>query len=152
MAIIRRLFQRAENIEQLKQLQENFGSQPGQAGSFGFNFNDAQQQQAEQQEANQGEQSRKGSFTMNEDPIYQRLVALDKKQLDKIAKQLSISGYENMEQEELLKTIYSIYKATQPTTEKSDQEIEIQLDPKDEAPSKQNSDVTKNSDEHQNKS
>ena len=153
VAIIRRLFQRAENIEQLKQLQENFGAQAGQSGPFGFNFNDAQQQQqGQQQGANQSQQANKGPATMNEDPIYQRLVALDKKQLDKIAKQLSISGYENMEQEELLKTIYSIYKATQPVSEKPNQEIEVQLDPKDEQLPKQDPDATGNAEDQQHKS
>ena len=57
-----------------------------------------------------------------------------------------------MKQEELLKTIYSIYKATQPVSEKPNQEIEVQLDPKDEQPPKQDPDTTGNAEDQQHKS
>lgn len=50
---------------------------------------------------------------MEEDVTFKRLNALNKKQLDSIAKQLSISGYETMDKKELLKIIYSIYKSVE---------------------------------------
>ena len=58
------------------------------------------------------------------DPIYQRLISLDEKGLHQVAKQLSISGYDAMEKNELINVIYLIYKNMQ--ADQKSKEIEVE--------------------------
>ena len=58
------------------------------------------------------------------DPIYQRLISLDEKGLHQVAKQLSISGYDTMDKNELTNVIYLIYKNMQ--ADQKSKEIEVE--------------------------
>ena len=115
VALIRRIFLKVEFDEHRSRFFQNADVFTSGTASAATGFN------AAATSANPAAARSEGNGT---DPTYQRLEALDKKQLDQIAKQLSISGYETMARAELIKVIYGIYKAMQVSQDGTEQTVE----------------------------
>ena len=111
VAIIRRLFIRLENIEKFESV-------------IGKKIYE-EQLDSSQSNPNPSTTTKTTADSKKEDdPIYQRLNSLEEKGLHQIARELSISGYDNMDKTELLNIIYSIYKNLQKPEKNEEIEIE----------------------------
>lgn len=120
VSLIRRLFTRAETLEKMETF---FANHPEAEAMRNQGFNPAANSQAANPEINNRPNSSPKSAKEN-DPIYQRLISLDEKGLHQVAKQLSISGYDTMEKNELINVIYLIYKNMQ--ADQKSKEIEVE--------------------------
>ena len=125
VSLIRRLFTRAETLEKMETFFANHPEAEAMRNQgYGFPNNQAgANSQAGNSEINNRPNSSPKSAKEN-DPIYQRLISLDEKGLHQVAKQLSISGYDAMEKNELINVIYLIYKNMQ--SDQKSKEIEVE--------------------------
>lgn len=125
VSLIRRLFTRAETLEKMETFFANHPEAEAMRNQgYGFPNNQAgANSQAANSEINNRPNSSPKSAKEN-DPIYQRLISLDEKGLHQVAKQLSISGYDAMEKNELINVIYLIYKNMQ--SDQKSKEIEVE--------------------------
>lgn len=125
VSLIRRLFTRAETLEKMETFFANHPEAEAMRNQgYGFPNNQAgANSQAANSEINNRPNSSPKSAKEN-DPIYQRLISLDEKGLHQVAKQLSISGYDAMEKNELINVIYLIYKNMQ--ADQKSKEIEVE--------------------------
>lgn len=125
VSLIRRLFTRAETLEKMETFFANHPEAEAMRNQgYGFPNNQAgSNSQAGNSEINNRPNSSPKSAKEN-DPIYQRLISLDEKGLHQVAKQLSISGYDAMEKNELINVIYLIYKNMQ--SDQKSKEIEVE--------------------------
>lgn len=111
VAIIRRLFIRLENIEKFESvIGKKIYEEPLDNSQSNPNPSTTTKTTADSKK--------------EDDPIYQRLNSLEEKGLHQIARELSISGYDNMDKTELLNIIYSIYKNLQKPEKNEEIEIE----------------------------
>lgn len=131
VSVIRRIFIRAQFTETMNAFQAT-QTTTGEPGATPFNnpygFPMGANQNPSQNADLQGNASQASINKMEEDEAYKRLKALSKKQLDQIAVQLSISGFEMMNKDELLKTIYKITTLNSKPKEepKTDEEIKVE--------------------------
>ena len=125
VSLIRRLFTRAETLEKMETFFANHPEAEAMRNQgYGFPNNQAgANSQAANPEINNRPNNSPKSAKEN-DPIYQRLISLDEKGLHQVAKQLSISGYDAMEKNELINVIYLIYKNMQ--ADQKSKEIEVE--------------------------
>lgn len=111
VAIIRRLFIRLENIEKFESvIGKKIYEEPLDSSQSNPNPSTTTKTTADSKK--------------EDDPIYQRLNSLEEKGLHQIARELSISGYDNMDKTELLNIIYSIYKNLQKPEKNEEIEVE----------------------------
>ena len=125
VSLIRRLFTRAETLEKMETFFANHPEAEAMRNQgYGFPNNQAAaNSQAANPEINNRPNNSPKSAKEN-DPIYQRLISLDEKGLHQVAKQLSISGYDTMDKNELTNVIYLIYKNMQ--ADQKSKEIEVE--------------------------
>ncbi len=110
ISLIRNIFIRVETKEILiKQAELNQESNPFTPKDF---------------EGFENKNTKKSDFSKESHPFYKRLKNLSREQLLEIAQTLSISGYENMKDQEIIDIVYEI-KISQ---EQNSKEIEIQLE------------------------
>lgn len=102
VSLIRRIFWRSQIIDSSRAFQPSFD----EFGNPVFQDTNTTNNEQVNNSVNQQE------YKMKQSEMYKRLNALSKKQLDTIAAKLSVSGYESMSKEEIVKLIYSIHSAT----------------------------------------
>lgn len=99
------------------------------------------------QQSEDFKQNFKNSIIMEETTTYKRLMSLSKKDLNLIAQRFSISGFENMSKEELVKIIWQIDHSMHPEK----YEKEVHSEPVKDKEIKEENNTKPSNDEEQNK-